>query len=56
MKKIIISVVLIGLLYLFGGCSVGNTIQIKNLKDEMKQMQCKVDSLDMKIRELQVRK
>lgn len=56
MKKIIISIVLVLSLYLMCGCSIGNTVQIKNLKDDMKLMQCKIDSLEIQMKELQVSK
>jgi len=47
-------VVLLLVAYVLSGCAVSNAVQIKNLKDEMKLMRQKVDSIQVKLNSLQL--
>ena len=53
MKKIVSGFVLVVFLFLsLQACTVGNTIQIKNLKDEMVVVKARLDSLEIKMKNM----
>ena len=53
MKKIVGGFALVVFLFLsLQACTVGNTIQIKNLKDEMVIVKARLDSLETKMKKI----
>lgn len=53
MKKIVVGFALAIFFFLsLQACTVGNTIQIKNLKDEMVIVKARLDSLETKMKKI----
>lgn len=53
MKKIVGGFALVVFLFLsLQACTVGNTIQIKNLKDEMVIVKTRLDSLEIRMKKM----